>query len=61
MSKSLRLIRQKVPKRGNGKDLQSGFTVTADWLRSMQPAFAVAEGAGDASKVLEEFLPPISL
>ena len=62
MGKSLRVGRQRVPGRGNGRDLQCGFTVSADWLRQRDSgaAPAGADGPGDASKVLEQFLPPSS-
>ena len=33
MSKSLRIQRQKVRGRGNGWDLQAGYSVAGDWLR----------------------------
>ena len=59
MGKSLRISRQQVPGRGNGRDLQSGFTVAAAWLQQRDAAVAPAgaQGEGDASEVLEQFLP----
>ena len=60
MGKSLRCGRQRVPGRGNGRDLQSGAAVASDWLRrrSTGAAPASAEAAGQASEVLAGFLPP---
>ena len=60
MSKSLRCQRAAVPGRGNGRDLQSGSVVAADWLAALDSgaAAAGADGEGDASQVLQQFLPP---
>ena len=59
MGKSLRLARQRVPGRGNGRDLQSGFNVATGWLQQRDSGAAPAGplGEGDASGVLEQFLP----
>ena len=60
MGKSLRVARQRVPGRGNGQDLQSGFTVASDWLRRQSTGTSPAseDAAEQASEVLEEFMPP---
>ena len=66
MSKSLSIRREKVQGRGNGRDLQAGSVVAADWLRTRfgQDA-SVGRGVKARSpevvvRLLERFLPPSS-
>ena len=64
MSKSLRIQREKLQGRGNGKDLQAGAAVAADWLRRKHPAMAPAAcGAAKPEaetrvRALERVMPP---